>query len=372
MTNLIGIQHEIPETVDSLLLEILTTRRADGSPGDVNFRMWLQNMFRKLAVNFEVAEKGNFIVEVGDESETLFSCHIDTCHSMEESNGQKQMLMYDNALGHIFLDPKSNSGCLGADDGVGIWIMLKMIEAKVPGAYVFHTGEEVGCIGSRALLKARKEWLSSFVRAVAFDRPNNYEVIITQGGLQCASEDAGEDLANALNELGMDYAISTKGVLTDTKTYAYVIRECFNLGVGYYQQHTSKETLDYAHAYALMKAVIQLAWEDLVVERVIPAPPKPAEFPKFPSYSWQPPTKTKESLFDDGFDDPFVRSPKDVPIKFPVPPLFGELSTYDLDELITICAESSEEAAKIILRLRAKVVGLEKELEVYYDVLGVT
>jgi hypothetical protein len=280
--------------------------------------------------------------------------------------------MYDNVLGHIFLDPKSNSGCLGADDGVGIWIMLKMIEAKVPGAYVFHTGEEVGCIGSKALLKARKEWLSTFARAIAFDRPNNFEVIITQSGLQCASEDAGEDLANALNELGMDYSVSTRGVLTDTKTYAYVIRECFNLGVGYYQQHTNKETLDYAHANALCKACLQMGWEDIVVERVIPEPPKPAEFPKFPSYNWQAPTKSKPSLFDDGFDDPFISVPKTKPVNTVVPPLFGELSTYDLDELVGICADTPEEAAKIILRLRAKVEGQQKELEVFYDVLGVT
>ena len=372
MTNPIGPTHEVPKTVDNLLLEILSTRRADGSPGDSNFRMWLQNMFRKLSVKYEVAEKGNFIVEVGEGSETLFSCHIDTCHSVAESNGQSQMLMYDNSFGHIFLDPKSNSGCLGADDGVGIWIMLKMIEAGVPGAYLFHTGEEVGCTGSKALLKARKEWLSTFSRAVAFDRPNNFEVIITQGGLKCASEEAGEDLANALNELGMDYSVSIRGVLTDTKVYAHVIKECFNLGVGYYQQHTNKETLDYAHANALCKAAIKLKWDDLIVSRVIPEPPKPAEFPKFPSYNWKTPKSVKSSLFDDVDAETYLNKPrKTTTLGSTFPPLFGELSTYDFDELVGICADTPEEAARIILRLRAKVEGQETELKVYYDVLGV-
>lgn len=367
MTNPVGTTHEVPKDVDQLLIDILSTRRAHGSPGDSNFRMWLQNEFRKLKVKFETTDKGNFIVEIGKDTTTLFSCHIDTCHSVAESNGQGQKILYDTSFGHIFLDPYSNPGCLGADDGVGIWIMLKMIAAGVPGAYVFHTGEEVGCIGSKAMLKSRKDWLSKFDRAIAFDRPNNLEVIITQGGLKCASEEAGEDLANALNEHGMDYSVSTKGVLTDTKIYAHVIKECFNLGVGYFYQHSKKETLDYAHAFALCSAVIKVNWDDLIVVRDLPEPPKQAKFPDFKFPTFPKFGKSNKSFFEDDI----YKVEKPAKLGTPFPALFGELSTYDFDELVGICADTPEEAAKIILRLRAKVEGQETELQVYYDVLGV-
>jgi hypothetical protein len=353
--NPFGVNHPVPATVDQLLLDILSTRRADGSAGDSNFRMWLQNQLKQIDQPFQVAERGNFIVTTDAASKTLFSCHIDTVHSQKESNGQKQKLIYDSIMGHIYLDPESNSSCLGADDGVGIYIMLKMIQERIPGTYVFHTGEECGGKGAHELLKHRKEWLSKFERAVAFDRPNDSEVIITQGGMPCASEEAGEDLASMLNDLGMSYTTSTRGVFTDTKVYAGVIPECFNLGVGYYQQHTNKETLNYAHAEALLNAACAIDWESLLTIRKPTAQifPKARDYPK--EYSFQAKKEAKPV----------------EPVIPQFPSLFSELATYDEEELLVICEQTPEDAARMLMRMTAKVAGLQKELDTMYSMMGV-
>jgi hypothetical protein len=197
---------------------------------------------------------------------TLFSCHVDTVHS--EGVG-KQSIVYDPSFGHIFLDKSDpNCGsCLGADDGAGIWLMLEMISAKVPGVYVFHRGEERGGIGSRAMLSQHKAWLQEFDLAVAFDRPDNYEVITHQGGARCASDKFAKALCAAFKERGLEYKPSDRGVFTDTKVYRGVISECTNLGVGYYHQHGKDEYLDYAHLVAMRDALVTINWSLLPADR---------------------------------------------------------------------------------------------------------
>ena len=261
--------------MNKLLEKILVTRRCHNSQGELAFAAWLHGQIKTLGFEPVSLAEGCISVEV-DKSRVLFSCHIDTCHSKQESDtGTTQNLSYDELMGHVFVNDPISS-CLGADDGVGVYIMLKMLEAKVPGSYIFHRGEEKGGIGSRAVLAKHKLWLDSFDACIAFDRPNCHEIIITQGGLPCASNTYGEALAKAFNDLDADfkYEISHKGMFTDSKVYAYVIPECINIGVGYTNQHTKDEYLNVEHAEKLMQAAIKLDWAKLPITRVPPEEPK--------------------------------------------------------------------------------------------------
>ena len=277
------------EKIPSMLVHILRTKRAHGSLGDSNFRLWLFHLIKSWNVAVEVIEEGCILatipIEKKDgkvESKTLFSSHVDTCHTMTESDiTTSQHINYDANFGHIFLAKEyevqdatgktttmqQNAGCLGADDGVGVWIMLEMLKANVPGSYLFHTGEERGGIGSYAVAAKRADWLKKFDRAVAFDRPRDNEVIISQGGTKCASETAGIYLIEQLEKHGLYYHLSDRGTFTDTKVYSPFIPECFNLGVGYESQHSSAETLDVVHAMALCEAAITINWEGMPVAR---------------------------------------------------------------------------------------------------------
>jgi hypothetical protein len=264
--------------MDKLIQVILSTKRCHSSKGELNFVAWLYKALEAMGHKGEPMAEGAITVQVGKGSKTLFSCHVDTVHSSAESDGSLQELFYDPSFGHIFLGDKTKSTCLGADDGAGIYIMLKMIEANVTGTYIFHRGEEKGGISAYAMSKKHEPWLKKFDACIAFDRPGDHEVICTQGGQVCASVGFGTQLASALNEHGLKYEVSHRGVFTDSKVYRQIIPECINLGVGYYSQHGTSEYLDWNHVTAMTKAAIALDWSALKVQRVIQPDPPPAQY----------------------------------------------------------------------------------------------
>ncbi len=269
-------ESEPPAKVDATLTEILSWKRPFQSAGELHFMTWLHSEIKARIVRsgrpavFEVAAEGNVVVTIkrpdNKISTVLFSCHTDTVHA--ECSG-KQKLLYDPAFGHIFLDKQdpSSGSCLGADDGAGVWLMLNMIERKVPGTYVFHRGEERGGVGSNKLLAAKAEWLGEHEIAVAFDRKGHNDIVTHQGGIQCASDKFGNALAAKLNAHGFRYELSRGGTFTDTKVYRGVICECVNISVGYHDQHSRDESLDYTHLVELLDAVCKIDWDTLPVER---------------------------------------------------------------------------------------------------------
>lgn len=263
----------VPTSVDPLLATILSYKRPHESAMETEFvRTWLTSQVAGFGFA-PMWKSGNMVVVVPVPDKeglpsVLFSCHVDTMH---RTSGVQQV-MYDAVRGEIFLDAKAKDNeCLGADDGTGVWLMLRMIEAKVPGAYVFHRGEERGCIGSRKMADEQKEWLGKFSVAVAFDRPRNNEVIThQQGGTRLASDECGTAMATALNNLSgglFAYEISNRGVVTDTAFYGEFIAECFNLGVGYQNQHGPTEVQDYAHAAKLLEVCKAVNWHGLPIHR---------------------------------------------------------------------------------------------------------
>lgn len=257
--------------MNPLIETILTSKRCHNSAGELAFMKWLYAYIAELKLTAEVKAEGCVAVAIG-KSKVMFSCHVDTVHSQAESDGSMQKLFYDAGLDHIFLADKKD-GCLGADDGAGIYIMLTMMAKGVPGTYMFHRGEEKGCIGSRAVLNTSTPWLKTFEACIAFDRPNCDEVIVTQGGAVCASPEYGTAVAKALNARGLKMGISHKGVITDSKIYRQVIPECLNLGVGYTAQHSSDEYLDWGHLQLLTEACLSVEWDKLVPARkIVPEP----------------------------------------------------------------------------------------------------
>jgi hypothetical protein len=195
----------------------------------------------------------------------MFSCHTDTVHPKPHAD-YKNKLVIDPMTNHLFTDRKSQ---LGADDGTGIWFMLAMIEAKVPGLYAFHRDEEVGGLGSSASAKDNYEYLMALglQRCVAFDR-HYYEDVITHQGTRCASDEFAQALSNELNITpGFKFKPCDAGVFTDSANYTHMIPECTNLSVGYWSQHTIKETQDVGFAEKLLARLLQIDWEALPTSR---------------------------------------------------------------------------------------------------------
>jgi hypothetical protein len=345
--------------MDKLLTRILSTRRSHNSQGELQFVAWLHEELKSYKAKVVTMAEGCVTVEVGSKSKMLFSCHVDTMHGMQESHDKPtQDLYYDPALGQIFLASKDAS-CLGADDGAGIYIMLSMIKAKVKGTYIFHRGEERGCIGSRAMVARHPEWLKKFDACIAFDRPNGHEVIVTQSGQGCASIEHGTALAKALNDLvpAFSYEVSHKGVVTDSKMYAGLIPECINIGVGYCNQHSKDETQDWEHLEQLTKAAIALDWDKLPIKRIIPVAQPPMQQQR--SFHPHAPSHGQGAVRSLWPDEPAKVAPS-KPVE-PILTLDDEMENMNYSELVDFIGDA--DVARCIIKLRMKLAAAEARSE---------
>ena len=208
---------------------------------------------------------GNWRVSI-DDTPVLWSCHTDTVHR----DDGRQTTHYDDATGILSLSKRSkgNSSCLGADDTAGVFILCEMIRRNVPGTYIFHYGEEKGCIGSHDLAEYDPSWLSQFDMAIALDRGGCHDVITHQIGSRCASDAFVHSLAYELRDIDPAVTLSpAHGVYTDTAQYVDIIPECTNLSVGYSGAHGRAESLNCWHTLRLLEALCQLDTSTLIIDR---------------------------------------------------------------------------------------------------------
>lgn len=236
----------------------------------------------------------NLVLTVGDRPNILWSSHMDTVHREEGI----QTLHYDGEFLGIGKKAKSST-CLGADDTAGIWIMTEMVKAGVPGVYVIHHGEEIGCKGSRALARGNPEFFEGIDAAIAFDRMGYNSVITHQMGARTASDAFAASFADALDDaLGIDagFKADDGGAYTDTNEYADIVSECTNISVGYHSQHSRNETQHVPFLIAMRNAMVRMDLSALVFAR------DPSVVDYAGSYGFY---RGYKSLFDDDpWDDP--------------------------------------------------------------------
>jgi hypothetical protein len=208
-------------------------------------------------------EIGNRFLIVGPANpKTLWSCHTDTVH---HKGGYQRLNILRDSKGDNYLGVHRGDGnCLGGDDGTGVWILLEMIKADVPGLYVFHRGEEKGCIGSRWIADHNPGFLKGIERAIAFDRKDYTNIITHQGGDRGCSVSFANKLAE---QLGMGYKPDDTGLYTDTARYFKLVSECTNISVGYNGAHGPMETQNVTFAMKLLESILALKPDDLPTVR---------------------------------------------------------------------------------------------------------
>lgn len=249
-----------------VLFEVMSLRRPHGGTG---VRYVMEQVLTRLpgleVFNDAKGEAMVYKVTTDPKSTTLFCAHLDTVHSTDGPNP----VIYDAEMEWAY---KADGQPLGADDAAGIWILYQMIEAGVPGTYLFPVGEERGGIGSGWLAENAPGFLAKFDRAIAFDRKGTTSIITHQrGGMRCCSNNFGDALAKQLNDLTEEqfgtFVRDDSGVFTDTANFMDIIPECTNISAGYRDEHTAKETLDVRYLKVLCAAAIKLDWSALPVTR---------------------------------------------------------------------------------------------------------
>lgn len=245
-----------------VLLDILRRPRFSSTEGEAYV---IDTYIRPLAGCIEDGY-GNFWVEIpdadGKRAVTMFSSHLDTVHKRSATG------TYKLSLQRNWLKVAGEGGVLGADCGTGVWIMLNLIAAGVPGLYVFHRDEEIGGGGSSYIAENLPGRLEGIKHCIAFDRKATSHVITHQGGSRCCSDAFANAFADLLNlGSGMEFEPNDGGSFTDSANYTHLIPECTNLSIGYYDQHTMEERQDLSFAAALVLKLISLPFDQLPAER---------------------------------------------------------------------------------------------------------
>lgn len=242
------------------IVEMLSYMRPAGSKTENRFiSRWLV----PLGVKFD--KFGNAYMDVGEKPRVLWSSHTDTVHREE---GRARVVMTDKLFAKLSFQEK-NATCLGADDTIGVWLMLEMVRAGIQGRYIFHRSEEIGCLGSKWIADNTPRMLDGIDIAIAFDRRGRDDVITHQSTGRCCSDDFGRSLAHALNSKisTFNYSISSGGIVTDTAHYNRIIPECSNISVGYENAHSQAERTDLNFALDLRDALCRINTDDLCVKR---------------------------------------------------------------------------------------------------------
>lgn len=216
---------------------------------------------------------GNYIHIIGDEPRVLFAAHYDTVHKTE---GMQSVTM-DHTTG-IMSKTKLDGECLGADCTTGVWLQLNMIKAGVEGVYVCHAAEEIGGIGSRGIVNSYVDyqnndsdintypWLDNIDAVISFDRLGTTSVVTHQSLERTCSDIFGYSLIDRLAGQ-WNLELDSYGTYTDSMEYAEIISECTNISVGYYNQHTPRETQDVFFVLDLLEKLKLADWGALEIER---------------------------------------------------------------------------------------------------------
>lgn len=297
-------------TTVNTLVDMLGYKRSHGTQSHIDFlKRYLLPIFG------QPDDDGNFVKIIGDKPRVAWLSHHDSVH---RSDGmQKVMVMrgysedkfvksqntapkttyagkffqgfgtgfmdgtyktvkIQSAYLHAQLHRSNRKECLGADCATGMWLMLCMIEAGVEGVYVIHAEEETGCNGSRKLVARNPDWLQHIDAAISFDR-KGYESIIThQTGQRTCSDAFAISLSDAI---GLEMSCDNGGSYTDSNEYKYVVPECTNVSVGYFNQHTSVERQDLDFAEMLRQNLCSGSFDALTIER------DPKEWERWTSYT---------------------------------------------------------------------------------------
>lgn len=255
---------DVPNTIlMQTLYRALRSRRAGDSMSEAKFAAWLVN---RLPVTM-IDSAGNIHVDrcTQPTHRTMFTSHTDTVHHVGGAN----QIRLDTSNPLSVKWRAGEGACLGADDGAGVALMVHMIEAGVPGYYVFFRGEESGGTGSSWLADNMPLAIKDLDRCVSFDRADYADVITHQGMGRCCSDTFALALAEQLttDDMTLCFMPDDTGVFTDSANLTTLIPECTNLSVGYKHQHGDGEWQDITFLQMLAEQVVLVQWDALPVER---------------------------------------------------------------------------------------------------------
>jgi tripeptide aminopeptidase len=230
------------------LVELLSISGSSGN--ERNIRRHLERILRRKADYSYVDRAGNLLsyLYCGEGPTVLLSAHMDTT---EEFVPGRRILENGTVL-------SSSEGILGADDRAGIAVILEVLSLihktnfKGTLKIAFTTKEEIGCVGSRTI---DQEFIQDVDAAIVVDRRGHRDIVTSNGATAFCPEHYGLLFEEAGRLAGMEDWKVTPGGISDAKVFASYGIPSVNLSVGYMNEHTDFETVDYMASYETVKLV---------------------------------------------------------------------------------------------------------------------
>ena len=209
-------------------------------------RRRLTSSLRKLTDEQQIDEAGNLLATVrhGEGPTILLSAHMDTVERIKRGRVIHQE-------GTILT---SSEGILGADDRAGIAAILELLE-RLPRTnfsgsikVAFTVEEETGLCGARGI---DQEFIRDVDAAIVLDRRGTRDIVTgCRGMFDFCEVSYGELFERAGRLVGMnDWKATRNGGSSDAKVFAEFGIPSVNLSIGYRDEHTDFEEVDYCATF---------------------------------------------------------------------------------------------------------------------------
>jgi putative aminopeptidase FrvX len=184
-------------------------------------------------------KQGKYILLIATKNQrkkrTLLNSHLDTINDSYNIK-LESVSCYDD---FYYLNKKDKGVCLGADDRAGVWIMLKLLKANNTNYnYLFTCDEERGGVG-----------VDNFVGSQIATKLQDFTTCVVGLDRRGSNEIATYNRDNSdLNACFLSEGYSNfVGSYSDCATLSDFYRvACVNLSIGYNNEHTRQETLDFS------------------------------------------------------------------------------------------------------------------------------
>ncbi|WP_279062242.1 hypothetical protein [Campylobacter lanienae] len=219
---------------------------------------YLDRINAKEYYNIKRIDKAGILVTPkGNRKYPLICAHLDTINDHKSKELPKLNIKGD----YISLASDSPCECLGGDDRCGVYIALSLIKDRTPYGFGFFYDEEIGGVGS-GIASPLINNLDGVTAFIGLDRKGCDELALYGYN--------NSELVSLFESRGY---FKARGSFTDASNLSSFSDKglaCVNLSVGYYNEHTLKETINITamnRTLAVLKSMVdELSSKPFLIE----------------------------------------------------------------------------------------------------------
>lgn len=181
-------------------------------------------------IDFQEDKYGN-IFNFKHSNAPFLSAHMDSVQTKSDIYAGSKLTIEGDKIyspGHI----------IGADDLVGVWIILTLLkEGNHRFNWILSDNEEIGAIGADDFITNNSQLIRDSLYGLVIDRKGSSDIICSHN--LYGTKRFEETLHTVSNKNGFNYK-PERGVFSDANVWSDYI-SCANLSCGYYNMHSTNE-----------------------------------------------------------------------------------------------------------------------------------